>query len=201
MPSREAPPLSLRERKKRQTRGAIRDAALKLFLEQGYTETTIQEIARAADVSVGTLFNYFPNKESLLADDFDPVFIEHLRARPPDEPLFTAFRRAFEAGLAAVPPDEAEKMLARAQLVRTVPALRAAATLDHEQSAALLTELLAERYARSPDDLELKVASAMIVSAMIVAFDAWIQSDGQEDVLALVGRALAVAEAGVAPPP
>ena len=77
--------LGLRERKKQQTRAAIREAALELFLAQGYSETTTIQIAAAANVSPGTLFNYFPTKDSLLTDDFDPIFIRHMHARPPDE--------------------------------------------------------------------------------------------------------------------
>jgi AcrR family transcriptional regulator len=61
--------LGLRELKKKQTRKAISDMATKLFIERGYHEVTTAEIARRAEVSVPTLFNYFPNKESLVFDE------------------------------------------------------------------------------------------------------------------------------------
>ncbi|MFF8310475.1 TetR/AcrR family transcriptional regulator [Streptomyces lydicus] len=58
----------LRERKKRQTRQFISDVATGLFLERGFDAVTIAEIAQAADVSVNTVYNYFPAKEDLFFD-------------------------------------------------------------------------------------------------------------------------------------
>ncbi|RYZ90126.1 MAG: TetR family transcriptional regulator [Proteobacteria bacterium] len=61
--------MSLRGIKKQRTRKAISDIATSLFIERGYHNVTTTEIAQAAEVSPGTLFNYFPNKESLVFDD------------------------------------------------------------------------------------------------------------------------------------
>jgi AcrR family transcriptional regulator len=61
--------LGLREEKKKQTRKAISDMATMLFIERGYNEVTTAEIARRAEVSVPTLFNYFPTKEALVFDE------------------------------------------------------------------------------------------------------------------------------------
>jgi AcrR family transcriptional regulator len=194
--AKQPPPEGLRERKKRATRTAIQRAALALFVNNGYDETTTEEIARAAEVSPSTLFNYFPTKESLLADDYDPLFIHLLASRPPEEPMFTAIRRAIESGFQAVFEQDRDLIMARAKLEREVPALRAAAMLDTERSAKLLREFLAQRYGRDRDDFELKVASAIIISAMVTAMEEWLASDGRADVMKLVSRALDVAEAG-----
>lgn len=59
----------LRELKKQRTRQTILDEALKLFVEQGYRETTLEQIANASEISTGTLFAYFPNKEEILFPD------------------------------------------------------------------------------------------------------------------------------------
>ncbi len=62
-----------RARKKAQTRKAIGDAALRLFLERGYDQVSVREIADAADVSLSTLFNYYPTKESLAFDESEAI--------------------------------------------------------------------------------------------------------------------------------
>jgi AcrR family transcriptional regulator len=85
-----------RERKLAETRRTILDNARSLFESQGYAETTVEQIASAADVAPRTFFRYFPTKESLLFADFDEVrrtMLDELRARPADEgPLQSVIR-------------------------------------------------------------------------------------------------------------
>src|SRR5918997_4592487 len=69
----------LRERKKQATRAAIHDAAMRLFAEQGFAGTTIDDIAAAADVSRATVFSYFPTKEDIVIGDA-PLAVEALAA-------------------------------------------------------------------------------------------------------------------------
>jgi AcrR family transcriptional regulator len=59
-------PVSMRERKKRATKQAIYDAAVRRFMDHGYDATTVDDIARDADVSRATFFNYYPTKEAIL---------------------------------------------------------------------------------------------------------------------------------------
>jgi AcrR family transcriptional regulator len=63
----------LRERKKQRTRETIAAAAHKLFIERGYHETTLPEIAEAADVATRTIFAYFPSKEDILFSDLEQM--------------------------------------------------------------------------------------------------------------------------------
>src|SRR5436309_12552886 len=86
----------LRERKKEQTRQAIADAALRLFARRGFEEVTVAEVGRAADVSEGTVFNYFPTKEDLLyrqMESFEAALVDAVRERPAGESVPAAFRR------------------------------------------------------------------------------------------------------------
>ncbi|RSM52604.1 TetR family transcriptional regulator [Amycolatopsis sp. WAC 01376] len=84
-----------RERKKAATRQALADAALKLFLERGYDEVSIRDIAEAADVSTTTLFKHFPGKEALVFDeseDREANLIAAVRQRPEDQGVVEALR-------------------------------------------------------------------------------------------------------------
>ncbi|MFE0257728.1 TetR/AcrR family transcriptional regulator [Streptomyces sp. NPDC059010] len=97
----------LRERKKRETRQRISDIATSLFLEHGFLTVTIADVAEAADVSVNTVYNYFPAKEDLFFDRSDGV-VEQLsrwvRARDKGESAARAVLREVRAEVEAVSP-------------------------------------------------------------------------------------------------
>ena len=76
----------LRERKKRETRARIADTALRLFKERGFDQTTVADVAAAADVSVKTVFNYYPAKEDLFfdrADEIEQIWLDAVADRRP----------------------------------------------------------------------------------------------------------------------
>src|SRR5215211_175519 len=86
----------LRERKKQQTRQVIAEAAHRLFTERGFETVTVAEVAREADVSEGTVFNYFPTKEELFfsgMEAFEAQLVEAVRDRSAGESVPAAFRR------------------------------------------------------------------------------------------------------------
>jgi len=86
-----------RDRKKNETRQALRDAAHRLFAEKGFSQTTIDDIAEAADVSRRTFFRYFDSKDDLLRSDVSdllPVMLAALRGRPAAEPPLAAILAA-----------------------------------------------------------------------------------------------------------
>ncbi len=156
----------LRERKKERTRRTIRLEAFRLFREQGYGETTVEQIAAAADVSPSTFFRYFPSKEQLvLADDLDPVIIEALRRQPRDVRPMAAFREAVREVFANLPAAELAFEQERQALLFHVPELRSAIGLEMMRSIDLLSGLLADHLGRSPDDFEVRVAAGAMTGA------------------------------------
>jgi AcrR family transcriptional regulator len=84
----------LRERKKRQTRELIANTARRMFFERGFDRVTVADVARAADVSEATIFNYFPTKEDLAyhgMQDFEEQMLTAIRERPPGASIVEAF--------------------------------------------------------------------------------------------------------------
>ncbi|MEU7184724.1 helix-turn-helix domain-containing protein [Streptomyces sp. NPDC045369] len=93
-------PSGRRERKKAATRQKIADAALRLFLERGYDEVGIRDVAAEADVAVTTLFSHFASKEALVFEqdeDFEQRLVQAVTGRAPHEPLIPALRREIQA--------------------------------------------------------------------------------------------------------
>lgn len=88
-------PTGRRERKKAQTRKSLADAALELFLDRGYDQVSVKEVADAADVSVTTLFKHFPSKEALVfdeEDDIEAALVAAVRERAPGQSIPQALR-------------------------------------------------------------------------------------------------------------
>ena len=112
----------LRERKKRRTREAVRVAAFRLFTENGYPNTTIEQIAQEADVSPRTFFRYFPNKAALLIPDqlMEPI-IDLFLAAPAELSPFAAYRYALEQVFGGIAGTEWGEEMARQQLLYTLP--------------------------------------------------------------------------------
>ncbi|GEB53995.1 MULTISPECIES: TetR/AcrR family transcriptional regulator [Streptomyces] len=191
----------LRERKKIQTRRAIRSTAYRLFQEQGYDATPVDQIAEEAEVSPSTVFRYFPTKEDIvLTDEYDAVMEEALRERPPHEPPVTALREALFHSLDGIYRANARETVQRIGLVREVPALRGRLGEHSLQTKKVLLRALSERTGRPVDDIELRIVTGAMLCALTEALYDWADSggDGGLDALrTLVSRALHTLERGL----
>jgi AcrR family transcriptional regulator len=138
--------LSLRERKKFETRLAIQDQALRLFVTQGYHATTVDQVAEAAGVSPATFFRYFPTKEdAVLFDALDPVMIEILMAQPASMRPLAALRSTLNQMLELISPEQKDREVIRQRLVGSVPELRARQLDEMAKGIELLADAMADR--------------------------------------------------------
>jgi AcrR family transcriptional regulator len=186
----------LRERKKQKTRGAIQRETMRLFTEQGYDATTIEQIAEAAEVSQSTFFRYFPTKEDVvLLDDYGPMMVKLILARPPDESAIAAVKGGLLEALEFGFPADEELIRDRMGFMLSVPAIRAKMSEQSITTQEMLRQALGTRAARDPDSFELQVLAAAIVGALQVAVFQWIKELGAE-LGELAGRALDLVEAG-----
>jgi AcrR family transcriptional regulator len=184
----------LRERKKARTRAAIQQHALRLFLAQGYAETTVDQIAAAAEVSQSTFFRYFATKEdTVLYDQLDPVMMAAFVDQPADLSPLAAVRAAIHEVFDQLPTDESELEMGRMRLISDVPELRTAA-LDHfVKGVSMLTEAIAERLGRDPQDFAIQVWSGAVIGVAFAAFLA----NGREDLTDALDRGFALLEKGL----
>ncbi|WP_367321100.1 TetR/AcrR family transcriptional regulator [Streptomyces sp. HUAS ZL42] len=198
--STDRPQLGLRERKKIKTRTAIRDATYALIEEQGYDATTIEQIAERAEVSPSTVFRYFATKEDIvLTDEYDPVILEELSARPVDEPWADSLRHVVKKAVGFGMAQEPEVTRVRARLLVEVPAVRSRMMQTMSATGRMLCHAIAERTGLDPDGLEVRVYAMALIGGMHEVYLYWAEHDHPEDLAGLVDRALDVIEHGLSP--
>ena len=163
----------LRARKKRATRERIAAAARELFVAHGFDEVTVVEVARAAQVSEATVFNYFPTKDDLFfgggLEQFQAAALAAVRERPPGESAISAFRRFTVANVAhTADPGAVELITTAARVVDGSPSLQAR---EREIVAATTDALAGLLQSDGSDRLEAwAIANALIgVQRAIVA--------------------------------
>ena len=189
------PRMGLSERKKARTRAAIQDHALRLFRERGYDETSVEDIAEAAEVSPSTFFRYFPTKEDVvLYDAFDPILIESFLGQPADLSPIEAMRVAMRTALKDSTGAWVTQQRERASLLMAVPELRRRMLDEFVVAMEPFAEALAKRVGRPANDFAVR----NIVSAVLgVGLGAWLYAGSDEDYMDWFDAALAHLEAGL----
>ena len=157
------PVLGLRERKKARTKASIQEHALRLFREQGYAETTVEQIAAAAEVSPSTFFRYFPAKEdTVLTDLMDRRTFEVMIAAPAELSPLEALKYAVAEVFRDLSDEQLQLELVRNDLIRSVPELRRGMIIELTRPRDLLAEAVARRLGRPTDDPDLRLYAAAI---------------------------------------
>ncbi len=177
--------LGLRERKKQRTRQLIADTARRLFAERGFEAVPVAEIAREAEVSEATVFNYFPTKEDIFygrLEAFEDELLSSIRDRAPGESALEAFGRFITPPrglLAARAPEQVEHLAAITRVIVESPALLARERQIYEKYTDALADLLATETGASLDDLE-----PWVVARALIGFHQTAVSYARSEILA-----------------
>ena len=192
----------LRERKKARTRASLREHALRLFREKGYQNTTVEQIAAAAEVSPSTFFRYFPTKEDLvLQDDMDTRMVAAFELQPAVLGPIAAVRAATRQVLTSYSAADMDLIRETTRLTMTVPEIRARAMDEFARTITVIAEAVAKRAGRSPDDLAVRAVAGAIVGVIMAITMPWEKdwSEGHsfEDTFKRIDEALGLLEAGL----
>ena len=165
----------LRERKKREVRLRIAAAARALFFERGFDAVTVAEVARRADVSEATVFNYFPTKEDIFLaglEAFERRLIDAVQQRGRGESPIVAFRHAMLESVEHLAEGDVIEMVRRsAQVIadsRTLQRRELEVVADHARE---LAAVLTRESGISKDDAEARVASEALFAVHKVTLD------------------------------
>jgi AcrR family transcriptional regulator len=198
--------MGLRQRKRRETRAALSHAAIRLCIQHGWRNVTVDDIAAAANVSPRTFRNYFSTKaEAVAAGHLERMLriADELRTCHASEPLWTANTNSVAAQFK--PPAQkseaqrnAKRWVERIRFILTEPAihgevLKASAAAQHE-----LAKAIAERTGASRrNDLYPQVAAAMVSAVVGVVLDRWLRDGPSGSIVPLMRKAFGLVTAGL----
>ncbi|MFI7016695.1 TetR family transcriptional regulator [Streptomyces sp. NPDC050164] len=192
-------PPGLRERMRATVRTEVVEVAHRLFTEQGFDKTTVDQIAAEVGLSRASLFRYFGTKEEIvlgrLAESGRRI-AEALAARPDDERPWEALRRSFDV-LTRMNEQAPEQALSYLRMLQETPSLRAGHHEKQRSWQELLVPEIARRLGVSPDRPEDTRPSALVAAALAcldVAATGWVACEGAVPLAVLLDRAMGALE-------
>lgn len=193
-----------RERKKLETRQALEEAALRLFGERGYEQTTVEDIAEAADVAVRTFFRYFSSKQDVLFGEVVTDRVHRLRAelaaRPRTESVLESVQLVMDQ-LDFTGPEEEQQILARMDLMRRQPSFVSRYLEIIDQMRVAVLEFVADRTGLDPRvDLYPNLVAGACSASWDASLKIWVSAGGSASLPALRREAFAALSAGLTPP-
>ena len=197
---RAAEPASRRGRPPGTSRRKLELIALRLFTEQGFDETPIEQIAAEAGVSRRTFFRYFDSKSSVLWSTFDTE-VDRIRAlldaMPPDLPVMQAVRQAVVAANHYRAQDVPE-LRARMNLIISVPALQSSAAIHYDAWERAISDFAAIRIGQPADSLYPLAVGRATLAVCRAAYDRWC-ARADADLTVYLDAAVAALNAGFPP--
>ena len=179
-----------RQRKKTATSDRIRASALRLFREQGYDATTVEQIAAAAGVSHMTFFRYFPTKEDVaLSDSYDPLIASFIAQTPAGWPLIERIRAVLVQGLRQIYDTDRDTLLAQVKLIVSTPALRERQWGGQFATQQAILQALKADQLDPHASFQARVTVAACLAAAGTAVLTWVENDGTPDLPDLIDQA------------
>ncbi|MGW4736998.1 mycofactocin system transcriptional regulator [Nocardia xishanensis] len=183
------------------TKRELEVIAMRLFTEQGFDDTTVEQIAAAAGISGRTFFRYFPTKAEVLWHQFDDE-VANLRADfatvPDDVPMMTAVRRVV-VNANRYRAEDVPELRRRMHLVATVPALSATAGAHYDAWERAVSAFAGRRLGEPEDGLIPMAVGRTTLAAARAAFDAWLRR-ADADLTVYLDEALLALERGFVTP-
>ena len=188
------PPRGLRHRKKIATRRAIRRSAIHLFEQQGFANTTIEQIAAASDVSARTFYRYYATKEAVLICDQAEPIVAAFRDAPAHLSPVAAYRHAVNAYFAGLSDDDRHDTIVAQHMLYSLHETRGVLYAEYTELMALMTDALQYRPGPSLGLAERRVIAGAIIGVLMAV------SDGEPLPEESLGNALDILESTLAPP-
>ncbi len=200
MDTADAPPSrpGLRERKKQQTRETIERVALELFAKRGYDETTLADIAEAADISPRTIFGYFEGKDDILFCEEDS-FLDRMKETLDRRPAGSTTVDALREFIASVPKPDAQAML-RKKVIMATPGLQMRMRAHLAQLEPLLEHSIAKDLGAGPGDVRPPLIAASMTAAFATVRDRLESGAGEanhDDVMQIIEQMLEFLQGGL----
>ncbi len=180
--------MSLRERKKRLAQATIEETALRLFQQQGYEHTSIQDIAAAVMMSSRTFFRYFASKEEVLFEPMRAVLNEGLRFLQhvaPTESPHVALRATFEY-LASLYQQQRARFPIRYQIAVQTPSIASHYLYVLMETEPAICDVLCSHLESATNRHEIRFLVALYMTALRVALLEWLEQEAQGDLVSLL---------------
>jgi len=174
--------LPLRERKKLRTRRALADAALRMFTENGFDATTLEELADEAEASKSTFFRFFPAKEAAAIEaeaELWSAYLDSLAARELSGAILSELHHTLAAAAAGLDPGWDDRFLATRRLIAAEPALLK--YVEHYRAGIKnqVIACLAGKLHLDPEDLRLHILAELATTAFSLSGRPWVRHGGQ----------------------
>lgn len=186
----ELQPLSLRERKKRLAQASIEEAALRLFQQKGYEQTSIQDIADAVMMSPRTFFRYFASKEEVLSGIIHATQSEGIRSL--QHVASTASPHAALRVVLGYLADQYQKQrssfLIRYQVAKQTPSIAALFLYALLEAEPALCDALCSHLESAADPNEIRFLVSIYMAALRVSMEEWLESEDNYDLVSLLNR-------------